>query len=74
MAKDGLWTSPMSRSEKGVWCFRCQPTFFMFFFIVSERAFFTMAFFPACVAGVISNKVCVSTVLVRLEISCNSAC
>ena len=41
---------------------------FHVFFIVSERAFFTMAFFPACVAGVISNKVCVSTVLVRLEI------
>ena len=30
--------------KKGVWCFRCQPMFFMFF-IVSERVFSRWRFF-----------------------------
>ena len=52
---------------------RMSADVFMFLFPV-RGSFHDGVFFPACVAGVISNKVCVSTVLVRLEISCDSAC
>ena len=50
MAKEGLWTSPMSRSEKkkGAECFQLTAVLSR----ILKREFFTMAFFPACVAGV----------------------